>query len=241
MTRKAVALVGWLVAGHAAMFGLFWGLVNVPESNTAMLALSAVAVLVLLAAGALVEGTAGAWLLPGRTFREALHAGLTSAPALVAALIVFTAFWWLGGLIDAWHEARRGQIDAWLIATFDAPEATWPHRLIDVAVFLVRGVLGVSLAVALFFARLEGGARAMVRPAWLRAGLSRDQVTLVALAVTLFVALPWQFAYWRPGALPATWVQPAFAAGKLALIFLAMNVGWLVCLIAGARNASARG
>lgn len=240
MTRKAVALVAWLIAGHAAMAGLFWGLLNVPESNAAMLALSAVAVFVLIVVGALVEGTAGAWLLPGRTFREALRAGLGSAPALVAALVLFGAFWWLGSLIDGWHEARRGQIDAWLIATFNTPDATWPHRLLDVAVFLVRGVLGVSLALALFFARLEGGFGAMLRLAWLRAGLSRDQVMLVAIAMTLFIALPWQFTYWRPADLPLTWVQPAFAAGKLALIFLAMNVGWLLCLLAGARNASAR-
>ncbi len=241
MTRRAVAITGWLAAGHAAMAGLFWGLVNVPESNAAMLALSAAIAIGLVIAGALVEGTAGAWLLPGRTFREALIAGLTSAPALVATLAVFLAFWLIGGLIDGWHEARRSQIDAWLIATFNTPDATWPHRLLDVAVLLVRGVLGVSLAVALFFARLEGGARAMLRPGWLRAGLSRDQVTLVAIGVTLFVALPWQFAYWRPQGLPATWVQPAFAAAKLGLIFLAMNVGWLVCLMAGARNAVTRG
>ncbi len=240
MTRKALALLVWLVAGHAAMAGLFWGLINVPESNVAMLALSGFAVFTLLIAGALVEGTAGAWLLPGRTFREALHAGLLSAPALVAALVLFGAFWSLGSLVDGWHEARRGQVDAWLIATFDTPDATWPHRLLDVVVFLLRAVVGLSLALALFFARLEGGWKAMLRPTWLRAGLSRDQVMLVAIAMTLFVALPWQFAYWRPADLPLTWVQPAFAAAKLGLIFVAMNVGWLLCLLAGARNAAAR-
>lgn len=240
MTRKAVALVAWLVTGHAALVGMFWGLLNVPESNAAMLTLSVVTVFALVVAGALVEGTAGTWLLPQRTFREALRAGVGSGPALVAALVLFGGFWSLGGLLDGWHEARRGQIDAWLIATFNAPDATWPHRGLDVAVFLVRAVLGVSLAVAVFFAWLEGGFRAMLRPAWLGAGLSRDQVTLVAIGMTLFVALPWQFVYWRPADLPVTWVQPAFAAGKLALIFLSMNVGWLLCLLAGARNATAR-
>lgn len=240
MTRKAVALVTWLVAGHAALIGLFWGLLNVPESNAAMLTLSAVTVFVLVVAGALVEGTAGAWLLPQRTFREALRAGAVSSPALVAALVLFGGCWWLGSLIDGWHEARRGQIDAWLIATFNTPDASWPHRVLDVVVFLVRGVVGVSLALALYFARLEGGFRAMLRPAWVAAGLSRDQVTLVAIGMTLFVALPWQFVYWRPADLPLSWVQPAFAGGKLALIFVAMNVGWLLCLVAGARNASAR-
>ncbi|MCU0257076.1 MAG: hypothetical protein MUF60_10045 [Vicinamibacterales bacterium] len=241
MTRKAVALVAWLATGHVAMLGLFWGLLNVPESNVAMLALSAAILCLWLAVGALVEGTAGAWLLPGRSFREAIHAGVSSLSAFVVALAVFGAFWWLGGVLDAWHESYRGQIDAWVIATFDTPEATWPHRAIDVAVFLAAGVLGVSAAVAVFFARLEGGTRAMFRPSWVRAALSRDQVTLVALGLTLFVALPWQFVSWRPEGLPPTWVQPAFAAAKLALIYLSMNVGWLICLLAGARHATARG
>jgi hypothetical protein len=241
MTRKAMALVAWLAAGHAAMLGLFWGLLNVPESNVAMLGLSAAMLCLWLAFGALVEGTAGAWLLPGRTFREAVHAGVSSLAAFVAALVVFALFWWMGSLIDGWHGSHRGQIDAWLIATFDTPEAAWPHRLLDVAVFLVAGVVGVSSAVAVFFAKLEGGTRAMLRPGWIRAALSRDQMMLVAIGLTLFVALPWQFVYWRPEDLPLTWVQPAFAAAKLALIFLSMNVGWLICLLAGARNASARG
>lgn len=241
MTRKALALVGWLAAGHAALLGLFWGLVNVPESNAAMLALSALTVLAGLVVAGLVEGTAAAWLLPGRTFREALRAGLTAAPALIAAILVFGACWWVGARLDAWHEAQRGPIDAWTIATFNTPDATWPHRLLDGVVFVVTEIVGVSLAIAIFFARLEGGIAAMVRPGWVRAALSRDQLTLVAIGVALFMALPWQFATWRPDGLPATWVQPAFAAAKLALIFLAMNVGWLICLLAGARNATARG
>lgn len=239
--RKALVLIAWLAAGHAAMLGVFWGLLNVPESNVVMLALSAALIAVWLALGALVEGTAGAWLLPGRSFGEALHAGVSSLPAFVAALVVFGVCWALAALVDGWHAGRRGEIDAWLIATFGTPDATWPHRVLDVLVFLLAGIVGVSLAVAVFFARLEGGARAMLRPGWLRAGLSRDQVTLVAIAITVFVAVPWQFAYWRPDRLPDGWVQPAFAATKLGMIFVAMNVGWLLCLVAGARNASARG
>ena len=48
---------------------------------------------------------------------------------------------------------------------------------------------------------------------------------LVAIAMTLFVALPWHYATWRPASMPLSWVQPAFAAGKLTLIFVAMTLG----------------
>jgi hypothetical protein len=240
MIRKALAVVTWLVAGHALWLGLFWALVNVPESNAAMLAVSAVVVLLLLLVVALVDGTAGAWLLPGRSLREALHEAARAVPAVVVAIVVAGLFLWLGHAIDEWHEAHRGEIDAWLIARFDAPAATWPHRAIDALVFFVSGVVGVSLAVAALFARLEGGLTALARPGWVRAGFSRDQLTLVAIGMTVFVALPWQFAYWRPESLPPTWVQPGFAVAKLSLIFVAMNVGWMICLLAGARNASAR-
>lgn len=240
MIRKAVAVLAWLVAGHLALAGLFWGLVNTPESNVMMLALSAFLVLALLAVAGIVEGTAGAWLLPGRTFRDALKDGVRALPAFLLALMVLAIAWWIGGRIDAWHAAHHGEIDAWFIAKFNAPTAQWPHRVIDAVAFIVRDIVGVSLAVALLFAGLEGGLGAVARLKWIGAGLSRDQVMLVAIAMTLFVALPWRFATWRPNDLPLTWVQPAFAAVKLTLIAVAMTVGWGICLLAGARNASAR-
>jgi hypothetical protein len=93
----------------------------------------------------------------------------------------------------------------------------------------------------LLFAALEGGWRGVARLRWPATAISRDQVMLVAIGVTLFVALPWHFATWRPDELPVSWVQPAFATAKLALIYVAMNVGWAICLLAGARNATARG
>jgi hypothetical protein len=237
VTRKALTLVAWLAAGHALLVALFWGLVNVPDANALMLGASLAVALLLLLGVALVDGTAAAWLLPGRTFREALGAGLRSVPGVVAALIAFGACWWLAGRLDAWHATYHGQIDAWMISRFNAPEATWPHRAIDILSFLLRDVLGVSLAVALLFAWLERGLRGLAGAGWLRAGLSRDQVMLVAIGVTLFIALPWHFAHWRPESLPPTWVQPAFAVAKLGLIYVAMNVGWALCLLAGARGS----
>ena len=73
---------------------------------------------------------------------------------------------------------------------------------------------------------------------WVRAGLSRDQLMLTAAAMTLLIALPWQGITWRPRGLPPTWWQPVFATAKLTVIFVVMNIGWLVVLLAGARNAA---
>ena len=64
MTRPVIGAVmatllrvtAWLMVGHVVVAGLFWGLLNVPESNVAMLGLSAMLVVLLL----VVEGLAGA-------------------------------------------------------------------------------------------------------------------------------------------------------------------------------------
>jgi hypothetical protein len=240
MIRKALAVLAWLAGGHLVAAAMFWLLVNTPDSNALMVGASAALVLALVALTGTVEGTAGAWLLPGRTFREAVRDGLRAVPAFVLALVVYGGFWWITARIDAWHTAHHSEIDAWFIAKFNAPDAVWPHRVIDVFGFVVRDVLGLSMAIALLFAALEGGLRGVARLRWPGAAISRDQITLVAIGVTLFIALPWRFAGWRPNDLPVSWVQPAFAATKLSLIYAAMTVGWAICLLAGARNASSR-
>jgi len=78
----------------------------------------------------------------------------------------------------------------------------------------------------------------VARLRWVSAAVSRDQLMLVAIGVTLFIALPWRFVMWRPDEMPATWVQPAFAGAKLALIYVSITIGWGICLLAGARSAS---
>jgi hypothetical protein len=235
---RAVARVAWLVFGHALVIALFWGLVNVPDSNSLMVGVSIVTLALVIAAVAIVNGTAAAWLLPGRTWPQAFAAGLGSVPAVVAALVVIGTFWWTGDVALGWVAAHRGEIDAWLIASLDATKTAWVDRVVSVLVFLWTGVIGVSLAVALLFSKLERGMAGVVRFEWLRAGLSRDQLMLTAAAMTLLVALPWQAALWRPRGMPPSWWQPAFATVKLALIYLAMNVGWLFVLLAGSRSAA---
>jgi hypothetical protein len=237
MSRVALARVAWLTFGHALVIALFWGLVNVPDSNALMLGVSIATLTLLIVAIAVVNGTAAAWLLPGRTWRQAFQAGVGSVAAVVAAALLLFAFWWTGDVFHRWFTGHRGEVDAWIIATFDDTKTTWIDRVVSVLLFLWTGVVGVSLAVAVLYAKLERGMGAVARGEWLRAGLSRDQLMLTAVAMTLLVALPWQAAFWRPRGLPLTWWQPAFATLKLSLMFVAMNTGWLFVLLAGARNA----
>lgn len=237
--RLAVALL-WGAAGHATLAGLFWWLINVPESNVWMLGLSAALVLLILFLAATVEVTACAWLGPASSFRDALGLGVRGLLAFGLALVAFGACWWLGARLDAWHAARSGEIDAWLIARFDLVEAWWVHRAIAVADFLLRAVFGVALAVAIVFAWVRGGMTRVARLSWLRAALSRQALALTAAALVLFVALPWRAVPWRPEALPPTWVQPALAAARLLAIYLLAHVGWALVLVGGARASAER-
>ena len=63
MSRIVLARVAWLVIGHALLVALFWGFVNVPDSNALMVALSTAVLALLIATLAVVHGTAAAWLL----------------------------------------------------------------------------------------------------------------------------------------------------------------------------------
>lgn len=235
--RRALAIVACLLAGHTAAAGLFWALVNVPESNVLMLALSAALVVLIVAALGWTEATALLSWRPDLTLAEAARRGLGAAPAVIAAAAVFGVVWWATARADAWLAARAGEIDAWLIATFELTRTAWAHRALDVALFLVRYAAGVSLAVAVLGAVARDGWRALTRLGWLRTGLSRRHLGLVGAAMTLLVFLPLQGAFWRPEALPPNAIEIAFAALKLGAIFLVAHVGWALVLWTGARQA----
>lgn len=231
--RRVLAIVACLVAGHSAAAGLFWALLNVPESNVLMLSASALLVVLIVVALGWTETTALLSWRPELTLREATSRGLARAPAVLAAAAVFWIFWSATARADAWLAGRAGEIDAWLIATFELTRTAWVHRALDVLLFLVRYAAGVSLAVAVLGAVAREGWRAAIRPGWLRAGLSRRRLGLTGAAVTLLVFLPLQAADWRPEALPPNAIEIAFAAAKLGAIFLVANVGWAMVLWAG--------
>ena len=215
MIRRSMTMLAWLVAGHLVLGGLFWALLRTPESNVFMLTVSAVLVLLMVVWGGLVTGVGlTGWRHTGPV--TSLFASVGRRVAwTVPALLVFWGFWWITGRLLGYFAAHAGEIDAWLIANAGWVGTAWLHAAIRWVLYAVRFAVGVSLALALLAAGLGLVPGHVAGLGWVRRGLSWRTLAIVGGAVLLMWAGPWHLAYWRPSGLPATWVQPAFAAIKL--------------------------
>jgi hypothetical protein len=229
MIGRLLKVTLWLLAGHAVLAGLFWALLNVPESNVLMLAASAALVLTLLLVAAMVESRAVVQL-DASSIRPLRWFVAASVPALVVALVIRLAFSALYDWMGAWHEQHSGEIDAWLIARFDWTRTAWLHRGIGLANDFLRDVLGLSLAVGAFAAGVLGGLGDLFRLRWVRRALAPRTLLIVTIAVVGLIWLPWRAASWRPTSLPPTYVQPLLAALKLGLVAVFVHVGWALVL-----------
>lgn len=237
MTPKAIRVLAWLVTGDAVCAALYWGLLNVPESNVLMLAVSALLTILVAWTAAGVNATAAAWLAPDATFGTARRTGAGALAAFLLALVAFGAAAWAGARLDAWHDAVHGEIDAWLIATFRTTHSAWLHRGLDLVVFVLQYALGPSMAAGVLAVYGRSGLGAAAASGWARVGLAPRQVALTVLAIGIFVVLPMRLVYWRPASLPPSWIQPAFATVKLAVVALLVHVGWMIVLAGAALRA----
>jgi hypothetical protein len=203
-----------LGVGYAVVAALYWALLNVPESSVLALTLSAALVLLMVV-------TAGATTAVASAFSQhatAIRAVRRVAPALsgfVGGLALFAILWWLTAAADDWWRAHLGEIDAVLVRYPGVTRTGRLHEAVLWAIWLARWVLGLSaiagLVTALADARgVQSGLRASVRLAPLTA------VTLGVVAVSEGL---WRLAYWRPGRLTSTWVEPVFVVTKLAVLY----------------------
>jgi hypothetical protein len=229
-TMRILRTALWLLAGHLVLVGVYWGLLNVPESNAAMLALSAVLALFLLFGAGAVEAHGILHVGTDWPWRERLRLAVRQSATLVAALGVWILVSWLCGWVESWHEAHRGEIDAWFIANLNGTNVAWLHATIDWLLRFVRYVVGTALAVALLAAGVMRGASEVLRFGWVRAALSPPQLLTVAAVVALFVWLPWRAAWWRPSFLPPNAIEPLFGALKLTALAIVMHIGWALIL-----------
>ncbi len=216
MSARRVAVTTVIVAiGGAVVAGLFWALLNVPESNVLALTLSAlIALLAVVAVGATVAAAVAA--ADDASAGDGLRRSLTALPAFVLGLAITGALWWLTGAAGDWWLAHRGETDALLIRYGNITHTRPLHSSVAAVLWLGRWVIGVSMVAALVTA-------AAVRPAaGLRRGL-RNGVALVPLAVTLAIAelftRAWPMVYWRPKRV-AAWMEPTFVGVKLAVLYL---------------------
>jgi hypothetical protein len=226
VSTRGVVITAWLVVGHALLGALYWLLLQIPESNVLMLAASLLATLAILAWLGIVASTAASGWLPGATAASALRSGLRQAwwvfPALVAYLVVWLATDYAG----AWHLAHRGEIDAWFIAHFGWTNTAPFHVTATWLLWFVRYGIGLSLAASI----LAGGVAGRPFVGSLRRALTWSTLLITTAAVWLGLWLPWRVVDWRPASLPSTWVQPTFAATKLAVLFIVMNIALAVVL-----------
>lgn len=230
MTRRLIAITAWLALGHAALFGLFWSLLQVPESNAAMLAVSALLVVAMIAAAGWVEATALTAWSSGASWRDALRRALPAPLAAALGFVVFAAIWVLAARAGTAWSSHSGEIDAWLMRHLGWTRTAGIHAAIPRVLNLVRFVGGL-VALTLVAWTLTGGFRALAKAGgWLKAALAPKRVALAALLFYGLVWLPGKAALWRPAWLTPDWQEPAFVAVKLVALYLAANLGWAAIL-----------
>jgi len=235
MTRTG-AIVAWLVAGHLLVGGLYWLLLQVPESNAWMLASSLFIVLAALVMTGVVEETAILASASNEPMGMALQTALRRAWLVVLPLAVFGCVWWLTGTAQDWLTRHAGEIDAWIIAKIGWTKTSGLHTSLAWVIAFVRYGIGTSMALALLASVARQGLRGVTSP-WSRRGLAWKPLAIIAMVLFVGVWLPWQAVYWRPASLPPTWVQPAFAAVKLGVIYLVGNLAWAVVLRTASRRS----
>ena len=232
MIRRLPQIALWLLGGHAVAFGVFWLLLQVPESSTPMLAVSLLlALAVVLIAAAVNAGAAAGWDLE-RPFSRGLKAGARRLWSALSAAGVFLVVWIVTGALFEWHAGMRGQMDAAAIARTGSPNTAWMHTTIHWVLQFIRWILGLSLAVTLLERLVGRGAMPARQADWPRAAFQPRRWLLITIWFVLLVALPWSQVYWRPAGL-SLGLEPWFVAAKLSLIALLMAVGWALVLRAG--------
>lgn len=91
MIRRLLLIAAWPLVGHMTLVGVYWGLLNVPESSPLMLAVSALLIIVIaIGAAASYTGALLAWE-SSRPVGRALLAGLRRFYWIVSAVLVFGA------------------------------------------------------------------------------------------------------------------------------------------------------
>lgn len=233
-----VLALGWAITG-----GLYWLLLNVPESTVAALVASLLLALAAAACAGITTGAAAA-LAHGMSPRQAFACGVSTLPHFAVGLAVGGALWWLTGAAALTWDASRGEIDALAIRYLGTDRTQPVHAAADWLLWLVRWGLGLSLLCGLTTAAsLPPDERRTPRgfSAGLRAGVAVVSLSAVVVAVVVVAEGLWRLAYWRPSGLPASSAEILFVAAKLAGLYattIALATGTLAVVGRAARRAA---
>ncbi len=219
----------WIAAGYGVAAGIFWGLLQVPESSVWALGLSASLVLAMVIALLWVTGGVLLAWHPQITPVRAFVSGLSASVAVAAGALLFGAVWWATLAALTWHGAHAGEIDAVIIARTGASNTAWLHRTIVWAIWVLRWGPGFTLALSLAAWIAARGTAAIAAAGWIRAGCHPKRWTVVLALSALCFMLPWRFVYWRPEHLTLS-TEPWFVGAKLAAMALVAAIAWALMI-----------
>ena len=225
-----------LLLGALVVFGLYWLLLNTPESNALALISSAVLVVLIIASAALFVNTA-LGLAAGTPLAASVAAAANGVHWVVVAAVPALLLWWAIVRADRWVVDHAGEINAWFIARYGWSDISSLFRAEVWVSRWLRWSLIPLIALALAGALLDGGVPG-VAGRWRRA-LGLRSLAIAVLAFIVLVALPLPLITWRPQ-LPPTWLEPAAAAARLGAVAILWIAGaaLLVLLAAPARSAT---
>ena len=225
MIRALALSTAWVLSGATVFAALYWGFINTPESTIFMLGLSLLmvsgmgVVLGVTLSGAL-DGWSRGW--SGGTLRRAL----AGVPAFLPAAAFVLVIWWLVGRGLGWLDAHSGEIGAWFIVSFNWSDVRPLLRGVHYAGDWLRMVVAPFAALVWLGKTLSRGWRPLLDRPCLRRAFSPTRLALATMVVALFIVAPFYYGlYWVPAGLPPTWMEPAFAIGKAAVLALAGAVG----------------
>jgi hypothetical protein len=216
--------------------GLYWGFLNTPEANLAMLTLSALLIILMIVVGAIVVNVA-VLLAMGSTVRSSVAAGARHSLAVVVASVAVLALVAVINRGDAWIANHAGEISAWFIARVGWADVSPLFQTQAYLSVWLRWVLLPVTALAALTMWWQHGSRAIVTPHWMRAAWHWRTLLIATLAFVVLIAFPWRAAFWRPQGLAATWIEPLVAALRLAAIALSMTVGAAVVIMTVTRQS----
>ncbi len=212
---RLAIITAWLLAGSALTAGVYWAVLNTPESTVLAVITSVVLLLVaLVALGVTVNGAILMW--SNGPSRPALRRACWRAPSVIPAVLIVVAVWWLVSLAETWVALRTGAINAWFIARFGWDDMSWLFTSIRYGAMWIRWVIAGVLAVWVMATLVHG----------IKFRLSVTRVALATLWFAVLIALPWAYLVpWRPSWVPPTNVELAFSVVKLAVASGLLAVG----------------
>ena len=219
----------WIAAGYGVAAGIFWGLLQVPESSVWALGLSASLVLAMVIALLWVTGGVLLAWHPQITPVRAFVSGLSASVAVAAGALLFGAVWWATLAALTWHGAHAGEIDAVIIAQ---------DRRVEYRVappYDRLGDLGPPMGARLHAGAVAGGMDCRSRHrGHRRGGMDSGRIhpkrwTVVLALSALCFMLPWRFVYWRPEHLTLS-TEPWFVGAKLAAMALVAAIAWALMI-----------